>query len=192
MQMKKVITIIVVLTTIISTSCSAKVTNGETEPIKPAQTENKPQSKPEEKLINSPLRLAYEGRIDNLQVAVGNKLGDVIAQLGEPDELAHFEGSTYISYQNTSFMLDRIIDNTSDRADVLGIIVSEDYELYGVRVGMTIDEIKKILGAAEQEYKDGEADEEMWKLEYHCGDYKLTFFFDDKSSPSTSAYLSKL
>jgi uncharacterized protein involved in high-affinity Fe2+ transport len=193
MQMKKNMIIILILITIMSSSCNAKATSGiAAETPKPEKTATQPQVNPEEKLIDGPLKLAYEGKIDNLQVGVGNKLKDVIGQLGEPVELANFEGSSYVTYQNISFMLDKIVESTSDSADIMGIIASEGYELYGVKVGMTPDEIKKILGAAEQEYKDGEDEGDMWKLEYTCGEYKLTFFFIDKSSPSTSAYLSKL
>lgn len=191
MQMKKLIIITLVLTTIISSSCTpqatSKLDNTPNTP-KPAQTPNMP----EKKVVDGPMALAYEGKIDNLQVGVGAKLQETIETMGEPIELAHFEGSSYISYQNISFMLDKIVETTSENAEVLGIIVSEGYELYGVKVGMTPAEIKNILGAAEQEYKDGEGDEEMWKLEYNCGDYNLTFFFQDKAGQSTSAYLSKL
>jgi len=194
MQMKKILIITLVLAlTITASSCKAKAVSG-VEPVpetpKPPQTET--QKLPEEKLVDGPKSLAYEGKIDDLQIGVDDRLKDVVAALGEPVELAHFEGSSYISYQNVSFMLDKIVEGTSDEARVSGIIVSEGYELYGIKVGMTPEEIKNILGAAEQEYKDGEGEEEMWKLEYNCGDYKLTFFFDDNNSPSTSAYLSKL
>jgi hypothetical protein len=196
--MKKIIALtLIAAITIAASSCSTKTTSGidkSPEATKPTQTETQPQAqnKPEEKPIEGPKSLAFEGKIDNLKVGVGDELKEVIAALGEPVELAHFEGSSYISYENVNFMLDKIVESTSDEAVVLGIIVSEGYELYGVKVGMNPGEIKNVLGAAEQEYKDGEGDEEMWKLEYNCGEYKLTFFFNDKESPSTSAYLSKL
>ena len=194
MQMKKFIIITLVLAiTIAGSSCKAKAVSGvnnSTDAPKSVQTET--QNKPVEKTLEGLRSLAYEGKIDNLQIGVGDRLKEVIAALGEPNELANFEGSSYISYQDISFMLDKIVESTGDEAHVLGIIVSEGYELYGVKIGMTAAEIKNILGAAEQEYKDGEGDEEMWKLEYNNGDYKLTFFFNDKKSPGTSAYLSKL
>ena len=198
MQMRRFIIITLVLIVAITTSsCNVKSVFGVDVKVgtpKPVQTEvqNKPEDKQVEKLIEGKMDLAYEGKIDNLQSGVGDSLEKVIAELGEPLELAYFEGSSYISYENISFMLNKTIDKISDEAAISGIIISEGYELYGVKVGMTPSEIKSILGAANQEYKDGEDGEEMWKIEYKCGDYSLIFFFNDSTSPSTSAYLSKL
>lgn len=192
--MKKLIAITMILTiTITAAACESKATSSDkTEVPKPAQIETQTQNKPDEKQIVGPMKLAYEGKIDNLQIGVGDKLQNVISVLGEPSELNHFEGSSYISYQDVSFMLDRIVETTKDEATILGIVVSEGYELYEVKVGMKSDEIKNVLGAAAQEYQEGEEEGDAWKLEYNCGDYLLTFFFNDKDSPSTSAYLSKL
>lgn len=194
MQMKKfMILTLVLVVAVTASSCKAETALGLDIKLgapEPAQTAT--QNKPEEKVIQGKLEPVYEGKIDNLEFSIGDSLEKVIAELGEPLELAYFEGSSYIRYENLSFMLDKVIEKTSDEAAVSGIIISEGSELYGVKVGMTPNEIKNILGAASQEYKDGEGDEEMWKLEYQCGDYSLTFFFNDSSSPSTSAYLNKL
>ncbi|MDF2531771.1 MAG: hypothetical protein K0Q65_1352 [Clostridia bacterium] len=194
MQMKKFMIITLVLAmTITAASCKAKAVSGvDTVPETPKPTQTEVQKLPEDKVVGDTMKLAYEGKMDHLQIGVNDRLKEVVEALGEPMELAHFEGASYISYANVSFMLDKIVEDTSDEAKVTGVIVSEGYELYGVKVGMKPEEIKNILGAGEQEYKDGESEEEMWKLEYNCGDYKLTFFFNDNNSPSTSAYLSKL
>lgn len=187
MQMRKFMIIVLVFITVTAASCNEKtVVEVDNTPETPKQVQA------EEKLNEGKMELAYEGKIDKLQAGVGDRLAKVIEELGEPLELANFEGSSYISYQNFTFILDKVIEKTSDEAEIFGIVISEGYEIYGVKVGMTPDEIKNILGAANQEYKDGEGDEEMWKLEYPCGNYSLTFFFNDNSSPSTSAYLSKL
>lgn len=190
--MRRIIIISLVLViAITATSCKAKTVIGvdnKPETPKPVQTE---QNKPVEKTNEDPMKLAFEGKIDKLQVGVGDRLANAVLELGEPLELAYFEGSSYISYQNLSFMVDKVIEKISDEATISGIVVSGGYEIYGVKIGMTPDAIKSILGAADQEYKDGEGDEQMWKLEYKCGAYNLTFFFNDSSSPSTSAYLSK-
>jgi hypothetical protein len=192
--MKRVMIITLILSiSITASSCSAKAAanlEGAKETPKPVQAVE--QIKPEESLKKVGIELAYEGKIDSLEFGIGDKLEKAIAEMGEPVELAYFEGSSYISYENLSFMLDKVIEKTSDEAAISGIIISEGYDLYGVKVGMTPNEIKSILGAANQEFKDGEGDEEMWKLEYQYGDYSLTFFFNDSSAPSTSAYLSKL
>jgi hypothetical protein len=191
--MRRLIFITLILIMILASSCKAKDVVGvdnTPETPKPVQTEE--QNKPVKESKEGRMDLAFEGKINNLQVGVGDRLAKVISELGEPMDLAYFEGSSYVSYENVSFMLDKVIEKTSDEATVFGIVVSEGYEIYGTKVGMTPDEIKSILGAADQEYKDGEGDEVMWKMEYSCGDYNLTFFFDDNKSPSTSAYLSKL
>lgn len=194
MQMKRFIIItLILIITITASSCKAETALGVDIKLgTPTPTQAVEQNKPEERLEEPKLELAYEGKIDNLQFGIGDRLEKVITELGEPVELAYFEGASYISYQDLSFMLDKVIEKTSDEAVISGIIISEGYELYGVKVGMTPNEIKSILGAANQEYKDGEGDEEMWKLEYQCGDYSLTFFFNDSNSPSTSAYLNKV
>jgi hypothetical protein len=190
--MKRLMLITIIISiSITASSCSAKAAANQDSTLetpKPVQTVE--QMKPEESLKKVGIELAYEGKIDNLEFGIGDRLEKVIAEMGEPLELANFEGSSYVRYESLSFMLNKVIEKTSDEAAISGIIISEGNDIYGVKVGMTPNEIKSILGAASQEYKDGEGEEEMWKLEYQCGDYSLTFFFNDSSSPSTSAYLS--
>ena len=193
MQMRKIMIITLILISITASSCKAKaVVAGDIVPEIPKPVQTEVQNKPVEKVIEGPMKAAFEGRVDNLGVRVGDKLEIAISELGEPVELAHFEGSSYISYPKYSFMLDKVIEKISDEAIISGIVVSEGHEVYGVKIGMTPSEIKSILGAADQEYKDGEGEEKMWKMEYLCGDYSLTFFFNDNNAPSTSAYLSNV
>ena len=194
--MKKILIAALVLgVTMSASACSEKPASGLSDKVpetKPAQTENAGAAKPEEQSGQGPMQLAFEGRVEGIEAGVGSRLQQVIAELGEPIELGHFEGSSFVSYENMTFMLGEIVESTNEDAEVTGIIASEGYKLYGVQVGMTMDEIKNILGAAQQEYKEGEDEGDVWKLEYLCGDYLLTFYFTDKASPSTSAYLSRL
>lgn len=191
---KLIITTLILGVAVTASACGTKPASSVENPPqpKPVQTEAPAPIKTAEKNVDGPLKLAYEGKVTNVQIGLGASLQEVISVMGEPIELGHFEGSSFVNYENITFMLSEVVEDTTGKAEIIGIIASEGYELYGIKVGMSMAEIKQVLGAAQQEYKDNEDEGGMWILEYQCGDYKLTFYFIDQVSPSTSAYLSKL
>lgn len=190
--MKKAIVILLVLVLCLSfAACKGeKVAEDKTEPaLKITETEeNIPESTTQK---SDALKLAYEGKITDLSINIGSKLQDVIAQYGEPIGLDNFEGTSYISYEVVDIILDRIIEDTKSEANVSGIIVSEGYSLYGVKVGMSPETIKLYLGAPSKEVFETDTEGEMWKMEYDCGEYLLSFYSANKDSATVSAYLSK-
>lgn len=191
---KRPMAILIAATLMFAVSCSkapvANIPQNADPAPKPAVTQPDNSSKPEEP--EGPLLAASQGKITGLQIGVDSSLKEALGELGEPVELDHFEGTSYLSYENMNIMLDRIIDNTQEEALVSGISVFNDYELYGVKIGMKADEIKSILGVPNQEYADNVEDGGMWKMEYLCGDFQLTFYAENKNSPTTAAYLSRV
>lgn len=173
-------------------SCKAtNVTKPDDIPKEPEKVQSQtpaPQS-PDSSIPQEPLQAIAEGKIEGLNVGIGSSLQAVVEELGEPASLEYFEGTSFASYDKINFILDKMIQDTSAAAKVTGISVSEGYQLFGVTVGMKAEEIKSILGAADQEYKDNADEGDMWKLGYISGDYVLTFYFDDRNSPSTAAYI---
>ncbi|MGB7604654.1 MAG: hypothetical protein WBL93_04170 [Lutisporaceae bacterium] len=190
--MKKVIVILLVLALCLSfVSCKAE---------KVIEDKNVPASNTTETVENTPapipqnddaLKLAREGKITGLSIQIGSKLQDAVAQLGEPIGFDNFEGVSYVSYEVIDLMLDKIIEDTKSEANISGIIMSEGYELYGVKVGMSPAQIKVMLGTPTQELLETDAEGDMWKMDYDCGEYLLSFYSADKDTATVSAYLSK-
>ncbi len=193
---KKHMTILIAATLIFAVSCSkAPVANipQNTDPTpKPAVTQPDNNSINKETAVEGALQPASQGKMTGLQIAIGSTLKEAVDQLGEPIEVQPFEGTSYLSYDDMNIMLDRIVDSTAENAVVSGISVFNNYKLYGVTVGMGMDEIKQILGVPNQEYSDSVEDGGMWKMEYLCGDFQLTFYAENKNSATTAAYLSNV
>lgn len=190
--MKRIIVILLVLALCLSfVSCKAeRVTEDKALPASNSNetVENTPTPIPTN---NDALKLAREGKITGLSINIGSTLQDAIAQLGEPIGFDSFEGTSYVSYEIMDLMLDRIIEDTKSEANISGIIMSEGYELYGVKVGMGTAQIKATLGTPTQELLETSSDGDMWRMDYDCGEYLLSFYSADKDAATVSAYLSK-
>lgn len=189
--MKKVVVILLVLALSLSfASCKAEKTI-ENKTIPAAKTTDSTESAPAAVQENYALKAAREGKVTGLNIGIGSTLQDAVAQLGEPTALDYFEGTSYVSYELVDLILDRIIEDTKAETNITGIILAEGYELYGVKVGMTPSGIKEVLGAPSKEEVETDPEGDMWRLDYDCGGYLLSFFANDKDSPTLSAYLSK-
>lgn len=190
--MKKVIVILLVLALSFSfVSCKAeKASEKNTEPVSNTTEKVEPAPAPAPAQENDALKTAREGKVTGLNIGIGSTLQEAIAQMGEPSALDYFEGTSYVSYELVDLILDRIIDDTKTEASITGIILSEGYELYGVKVGMTPEEIKGILGAPTKEELENDPEGSTWRLDYDCGTYLLSFFSADQNSSTLSAYLS--
>lgn len=197
--MKKVIVILLVLVLSLSfTSCKADKINtaNAAELPKSGQSEEAssapaPVTIPQTPVNDKALELAHQGKVTGLNIAIGATLQETIAQMGEPTALDNYEGASYVSYELVDFILDRVIDDTKAEANVTGVILSGGYELYGVKVGMTPEEIEAVLGTPSSADIDTTSETETFRIDYDCGDYQLSFFANDKGSATVSAYLSK-
>jgi hypothetical protein len=193
--MKKLqITILIAAALILAVSCKEADTLSpqKSEPdTKPAITQPDKEPVQAKELEVGPLKDVSKGKITGLQIGIGSPLQAVIAELGEPAELEHFEGTSYLSYPHMNIMLDRVADSTKEEALVAGISVFDDYSLCGVKIGMTAQEIQRILGAPDQEYLDSE-EEGIWRLEYIRGAFQLTFYAEGQKAATTAAYLSRV
>jgi hypothetical protein len=194
--LKKIIVILLVLVLSFSfVSCKADKTSGNNAApaVKPAENTVTPQPATPQAAapVNEALQPAREGKVTGLSIGIGSTLQEAIAQMGEPTALDNFEGTSYVSYELVDLILDKIIDDTKAEASVTGIILSEGYELYGVKVGMTPAQIKEILGTPTNEEMENDSESTTWRMDYDCGDYKLSFYANDKDSATVSAYLSK-
>lgn len=190
--MKKAVIILLILVLCLNfAACKAeKASEDKTEPVSKI-TETKDNTSKPTLPQNNALQLAYEGKVTGLSIGIGSKLQDAIAQFGEPVALDNFEGTSYISYEVLDIILDRIVEDTKSEAYISGVIVSEGYELYGVKVGMSPAQIKAELGTPTQELLETDDEGEIWKMEYDCGEYLLSFYSDNKEAATVSAYLSK-
>lgn len=209
--MRKVLVILLVLTLSLSfVSCNKEKKNendaapvqqteqsGGNAPVQQSQEE--PEKTPDAVPVETPapaqnveaLELARQGKVTGLNVGIGNKLQDAVSELGEPITLDYYEGTSFVSYEVVDLMLDRIIEDTKSEAYISGIIVAEGYSLYGVKVGMSPEAIKLYLGEPATEGQEADGEGELWKMDYDCGDYTLSFFATGEDSATLSAYLSK-
>jgi len=123
------------------------------------------------------------GMLDTATIGLGFHVDFVINTYGQPAEKDVYEGSTYYSYPDKHIIF--FISLYDDLVSAIGI--NEGGELFGVRIGMTCDEIKDILGSPDIEgYDEMEGD---YFMLYQSGIHQLYFFSPDKNSPTDSAML---
>lgn len=85
---------------------------------------------------------------------LGMKEAEIKNRYGEPEEIGNWKGAQYYSYSTQHDMLFFFAE------DLPGVVIGISYfgteEILGTRVGMTMDEIKSILGNADNEGFDND------------------------------------
>lgn len=131
---------------------------------------------------NELLTPAYNGNIDGVEFGMNDPAEDVIEKLGEPIDIDYIYGGLYLQYEDMVFYTNGHIDDNKNY--VHGIVRRIDVnESYGIKKGMTIDEVVEILGESDgqiiydelREYGEGEVDP---KMDYYTGDYTVSIVYD--------------
>ena len=123
------------------------------------------------------------GMLDNSPIKLGFHVSFVTDTYGEPAKKDLHEGAVYYSYpdKHITFFIGLYDDL------VTAIVTSEGGELFGVKIGMTCDEIKDILGSPDIEgYDEMEGD---YFMLYESGIHQLYFFSRNENSATLSAML---
>ena len=96
-------------------------------------------------------------------------------------EFSYIEGNEILIYNNIGIYID-----PSDEK-VTGLTAGEGYRTYGIKIGMTSDEIKSILGEPDYEGENLESGASV--LEYEAGDYVVEISLDSEGKKSTGITL---
>lgn len=132
--------------------------------------------------------LLKEGRAENIEFGIGTKTETIVSKWGKADMEDYFLGGTFLTYGNITFFTDAL--DYTGKVAVIGI--SENTTVFGIKVGMSFNEIKEILGAPATEIASDEEDELYggdWCLVYESGEYKVSFMAKDTSSATYAAYI---
>jgi hypothetical protein len=138
------------------------------------------------------LGLAYEGKIDTLPFKIGSKGNEIIKKYGKPKEEGFFDGAYFITYEKTTYFLNWSTDDKY--GEVLSIGVGRGFKLFGIKVGMPIKNIQKILGKIDHTSppslnKEDEEGGTIWKFQYDLDKFILEFTSEVKNGPTNSAFL---
>ncbi len=132
--------------------------------------------------------LLREGRAENIEFGVGTKTETIVNKWGKADTEDYFLGGTFLTYGNITFFT-----NATDYTGEVAVIgISESTAIFGIKVGMTFDEIKEILGTPAAEIASDAEDELYggdWCLIYESGQYKVSFMAKDTNSATYAAYI---
>lgn len=123
------------------------------------------------------LKMAYKGYVDIVGIRLGDPGKKVIENLGEPMETGYLYGALYLKYEYVFFQTNGDIDKdgSADYGTIVGIHVDESY---GIKKGMSIDEVVDILGKPDGKHIYDELDEDGYgvvdpALWYLTGSYAL-------------------
>lgn len=113
----------------------------------------------------SPLDLVGQGRVEGIGVGAGDSTEKVISELGPADELDYYLGGLYLMYHDLDLVFftsaQGQFGEITEHGEVVVIgISSENQDLYGVRLGMTFEQIIEVLGQPTTIVSAEEADSE--------------------------------
>lgn len=126
-------------------------------------------------------QLAFEGKMDGVELKVGSTYQEIIDKLGKPQKQSAISGGEVLTYGDASYI---ILPTTKK---VVCIMVGTGKSLYGVKVGMKPSEIKQILG--DPDYEDHDDLTGIWNLCYNAGNYTLIFNYAEENGPTIMAFL---
>ena len=191
--MKKYLTIILILSLLVFAGCSGKKDKQDenkvvVQPPKQEETQANDEKDPgkdkgelEASKINQ-FPEAAQGKFTDLTIKFDDGRERVVKVMGTPDEITTWQGSELYIYKNVGIYID------PSEEKVTGLTAGEGYKTYGVKIGMTPEEIKNILGKPDNEGENLESG--AYVLEYETGDYVVEFALhsDTKVSAGVTLY----
>ena len=97
---------------------------------------------------------------------------DVIKEYGEPLYSDFYNGAYRIYYENLDYLFSGVYEDYSDQK-VSGIIAGPKTTIYNVKLGMSLQEVKNILGTPLADEKDESGEGYEWFIYYRIDDYDL-------------------
>lgn len=144
-----------------------------------------PQKEDAEEKYNPALELLYTGNMDGLEFGIGSDSGKIIEQRGEPDQEDNFMGGLLLSYDELFFLTDGfMINGRITHGKVTGIYYIGEESVYGVHIGMPLDQVEELLGdpygTSISHYSELYTDNNII-VQYRAGGYAAIFEIDDES-----------
>ncbi|WLR51291.1 DUF4309 domain-containing protein [Bacillus tianshenii] len=103
-----------------------------------------------------------QGKLDGLRVSLGATKEEIVKEYGEPQEEGAFEGTNYLIYEHFNLSLPPY----DPRLNAVEL-KTDELTMFGVHPGMSLDEIKDVLG--EPEYEGLNEKNGGWLLHYQAG-----------------------
>ena len=146
---------------------------------------NLSQKKDEEKKYNPALEMLYKGYMDTVEFGIGTSGIEIIEQWGEPNQKDNFMGGLLLAYDDIYFFTDGLILKDSiTYGDVMGIYYTGDETVYGIQIGMPLEQVKEILGSPDNTYSSHYSElynDNNLIVNYKAGEYEVNFEIDDKN-----------
>lgn len=104
---------------------------------------------------------------------------DVHRLYGVPDDTGTFEGAYYENYykDNITFFLEL---TTNENPRVISLGLTEDYTILDTQAGMSVDQVKNILGKPAWEGKSFEDD--TYYIQYYISGHDIIYALDDTNT----------
>ena len=136
------------------------------------------------------LKEAYIGLLTPVAYGINTQVATIIDNMGTPDSYGNFIGGGYLVYGDTAFLTDTPISNLDEKQGVVKrISYSGTQSVYGITIGMNVDEVIATLGEPDQvyDYKKGdligELDDTYSLITYFAGDYMVVIAREQVDSP---------
>lgn len=117
------------------------------------------------------LELLNEGKMNSVEFGIGTKSDKIITQWGEPEEYNDsFMGGILLKYGDTYFFVN---DNK-----ITGIYYTGTNEIYGIKIGMDLEQVVESLGSENDLYKSLSSElyiNDPLILKYKAGKYIVNF-----------------
>jgi len=141
--------------------------------------------------------LISDGKLKGMQFGIGTSAAEIVSEKGKPEDEGFFAGGYYITYGNDIYFTDASYQDVQqgDYGVVTDIAFSQGKELLGVKIGMTLNEIKEMLGEPDRTFLT-EEDNDFYAnskcIAYADGDYEIIFMADKVSEVTNGARFSKV
>lgn len=136
---------------------------------------------------HQPLTSAYSGKIDTIKFPIGAKVSEITNAFGKPFLEGYYNGWYYYKYTNMIYFSD-------GNREVGMICVTDKFKLFGFQIGMSMNQIKKIIGNPDTNYNTDEEDEIFhgnYIYVYYLENYRFILAEDKGSHYIYGAFLTK-
>lgn len=208
--MKRIVAVLVLCALIFITSACNKEKTGEIstsepekgketlqgDPSKDTEETKEEETKEEEKKEESQkskkeelLKNAYQGKIDGGEFGVGESTEKIMNALGQPEMTDNFLGGMYLKYGDIVYFSNGWLEDAGQGAvnhgEVVIISKNGNSPSYGIKKGMTLEEVKALLGEPDEvwdltpeELAESELIVHDRVVIYQTGDYQVQLEFD--------------
>lgn len=141
-----------------------------------------------DKDTEDPVTPVDETVVDGALLYFGKTAAEIISELGEPSEIDFHEGSEYYYYEKMHMAVFFWPDLPGGDEIVRAVSLLEDWSVAGVSDGMTVAEVKDVLGEPFDEEMEGE--QYLLIIDYDL--FRFFFYSDSETAPVTNVLIKYL